>query len=60
MRYFYSATTKGFYLDEISEPPTDAVEISEATWLSYTQPDEGKYLVWGDNGPTLDLITGES
>lgn len=52
MKYFFSASTVGFYLSEINtEMPDDAVEITESVWREYlATPADGKILGADDSG----------
>ena len=60
-KHYYSASTRGFYVDEIhgSRMPADAKEISEEEWLALLQQQAaGRQIVPDEDGRPIPVVPG--
>ncbi|MBS6739891.1 MAG: hypothetical protein KH310_17630 [Enterobacteriaceae bacterium] len=64
MKYFYSISTQGFYLDNImldaykaaGSLPADLQEISEADYLAFFNPPDGFAGIFDEKGPRIERL----
>ncbi|QOV70577.1 tail fiber assembly protein [Citrobacter sp. BDA59-3] len=64
MKYFYSISTQGFYLDNgmldayeaAGSLPADLQEISEADYLAFFNPPAGFAGIFDENGPRVSRL----
>ena len=64
MKYFYSISTQGFYLDNgmldaykaAGSLPADLREISEADYLAFFNPPAGYVGIFDENGPRVSRL----
>ncbi|MBS6739288.1 MAG: tail fiber assembly protein [Enterobacteriaceae bacterium] len=64
MKYFYSISTQGFYLDNgmldaykaAGSLPVDLQEMSEADYLAFFNPPDGFAGIFDENGPRVSRL----